>query len=243
MKLTQRPVWIIAHRCNDIRDIAVASKKGANAIECDVMSSGADFVVKHGPIDFEVPTLASWLKALIKRAREFHLLYIDYKGPSFSPQAGARLVACLRKAQVPNSNIRVIVSTAQLEHRNFFRRIPNESWLAPQFDCANSPTKCQSFFQQASIPHAWYGDGVTSLWFEPGRVSRNIKKAITLREAGSVIRGVVVWTLDRPDSMAHYLKLGVNAILTNHPDDAVGVLKQTSVGKTLRKARKQDAPW
>jgi len=243
MKLTKRPVWIIAHRCNDIRDIAVAVRKGANAIECDVMSSGNDFVVRHGSIDFEVPSLANWLKALTKHARDFHILYIDYKGPSFTAQTGARLVERLRNAKVPHSNIRVILSTAKFENQKFFSKVPNEPWLVPQFDCSNSPTKCQSLFVQSGIPHAWYGDGITSLWFEPGRVFRNIKKAIALRDNGSVIRGVVVWTLDRPDSMEKYLKLGVNAILTNHPDDAVGVLQQPSIRNTLRKAGKQDAPW
>jgi len=241
--IKKRPVWVIAHRCNDIRDIAVASKKGANAIECDVMSSGNDFVVRHGPIDLNVPTLTSWLNALTKHAPDFHILYIDYKGPNFSAQAGARLVACLRDARVPESDIRVILSVASFDHGRFFGKIPNESWLAPQFDCANSPAKCRAFFVRSGFSHAWYGDGITSLWFEPGRVFQNIKKAIALRNGGGAIRGVVVWTLDRPDSMEKYLRLGVNAILSNHPDDAVGVLRQPSIRKTLRLARKGDAPW
>jgi len=240
---TKRPAWVIAHRCNDIDDIAVALRKGANAIECDVVSWGKNFVVKHGSIDFNAPTLASWLKALTKHAPEFHILYIDYKGPSFSAQTGARLAACLRNAKVPDSNIRVIVSVAEYKHRRFFSGIPRELWLAPQFDCSNSPAKCESFFVQSGFSHAWYGDGITSLWFEPGRVVQNIRKAIALRNSGSVIRGVVVWTLDRPESMERYLRLGVNAILTNHPDDTVGVLQQSSIKKILRRARKEDAPW
>ena len=31
-----RPVYVIAHRCNDIEDIGKALRKGANSIECDV---------------------------------------------------------------------------------------------------------------------------------------------------------------------------------------------------------------
>ena len=239
----KRPVWIIAHRCNDLDDIAVASRKGANAIECDVTSWGNNFVVKHGSIDFEVPTLADWLRELTKHAPEFHVLYIDYKGPNYSAKAGARLAECLRNAKVPDSNIRVILSIADFKHRRFFGKIPKELWLAPQFDCSNSPAKCRSFFMESGFSHAWYGDGITSLWFEPGRVVRNIKKAIALRNSGTVIRGVVVWTLDRPESMEKYLRLGVNAILSNHPDDTVGVLQQSAMKKILRKAGKEDAPW
>jgi glycerophosphoryl diester phosphodiesterase len=239
----KKPIWIIAHRCNDENDVPVALTEGANSIECDVMSDGERFVVKHdGSVDFHVPSLPTYLKALMRHKSRVRLLYIDYKGPSFSRRAGASMVAQLREAKIPDSGIRVVFSIAKYENRKVFGDVPKESWIAPQLDYSNSPAEVAAFFTNSGFTHAWYGDGISNLWWEPKSVGRNIKKAIALRDKGSVIRGVVVWTLDDQGPMRNYLKLGVDAILTHDPEDVVTVLHEPAF-KQLRKAPGSDAPW
>jgi hypothetical protein len=240
----QQPVWVIAHRANDESDIGTALGDGANAIEFDVVSEGNSFKVRHpGSIDFHIPSLQSYLSAAVQERSRIRLAYIDYKGPDFSQAARTRLVDSLRSAGIPESGIRVLISTASLANSGFFQGFPQEAWLAPQFDEDNTPDAVHQFFASAGITRAWYGDGITNLAPEPPRVKANIRAAIARRDAGSVIKGVVIWTLDDRSPMRDYLRLGVNAILTNDPDDTIAVLAEPEFSSTKRLATNADAPW
>jgi hypothetical protein len=245
---TSKPIWIIAHRCNNESDIGEALSKGANAIEFDVMSDGSGFVVTHpGPleIDFHVPTIDEYLDAVIAERERITLLYVDYKGPDFSPQACARLAnnVKLQYLGIP-SRIKVLFSTADISNRGWFGGLPRKSWVAPQLDENNNPAQVEQFFQASGFSHAWYGDGISELLPEPRRVEKNIKDAIQIRhQEGSIIKGVVIWTLDNIDSMRFYLTIGVNAVLTNDPDDLAGILNGAEFNSRYRKATKEDSPW
>jgi hypothetical protein len=251
-----KPIWIVAHRCNDEDDIAQALSEGANAIEFDVMSgipedplgSGPGdplgFIVKHpGSVDFHVPTIDTYLQAVMENETDLTLLYVDYKGPDFSPDASARLVGRMRAAGIPTSDLKVIFSTAKLDNKGWFGGLPKESWIAPQVDEKNSPDSAEEYFRTSGFAHAWYGDGIAPLFNEPQRVKENIKRAIELRDQGSVIRGAVIWTINKMSSMRNYLRLGVNAILTDDPDDAIEVLNEPEFRTNYFTADQQDSPW
>jgi len=239
-----KPMWIVAHRCNDEDDIAEALSEGANAIEFDVMSRFSGFIVQHhDSLDFHIPTIGEYLEAVMKNEARLVLLYVDYKGPDFSPDACARLVDRMRAAGITASGIRVILSTASLDNKGWFGGMPKESCIAPQVDEDNSPDAAEEFFRTSGFAHAWYGDGIAPLFNEPDRVEENIKRAIQLRDQGTVIRGAVIWTINKMSSMRNYLRLGVNAILTDDPDDAVEVINEPEFRTSYFKAEKHDSPW
>lgn len=238
-----RPIWVVAHRVNDTESIARALIHGANAIEFDVMSGEDGFRVRHpGPIDFSVPTVREYAAVVLQQQEQLALLYIDYKGPDFSENACARLLADFGGSGIRESGIYVVFSVASLANSSCLRAVPKEAWIAPQLDQANDPDSAVAFFQDAGFQQAWYGDGITSILPEPARVLRNITRGIALRDEDSVIRGVGVWTLDAKSSMRRYLRLGVNMILTNDPPDMLEVLREREFRETHRVATRRDAP-
>src|SRR4051794_36592534 len=88
-----RPTWILAHRSNDEGDVAAAMAKGANGVEFDVVSDGNSFKVRHpGSVDAHIPTLSTYLTALVAERQRLRLAYLDYKGPDFSATARGRLI-------------------------------------------------------------------------------------------------------------------------------------------------------
>jgi glycerophosphoryl diester phosphodiesterase len=237
-------MWIVAHRCNDEDDISQALSEGANAIEFDVMSRFSGFVVQHhDSVNFHVPTIGEYLEAVMENEARIALLYVDYKGPDFSADACARLVGRMRAAGVPASGVKAVFSTASLDNREWFGGVPKESWIAPQVDEDNSPDSAEEFFRTFGFAHAWYGDGIAPVFNEPDRVEKNIKRAIQLRDEGAIIRGTVIWTINKMSSMRNYLKLGVNAILTDDPEDAVAVLKEPEFRTSHYVADKGDSLW
>lgn len=248
--MAKKPIWIIAHKCNSPSDVADALGDGANAIECDVRLHHTGFVVSHDRISEHplrkpvvIPKLAPYLKYIVKSKKKIALLYIDYKGPDFSKKTAAKLVKALTKAGLPASGIRVIVSTAKYKNRGMFGGVPKAPWIAPQIDEAAPPDAVAKYFKSKGFTHCWYGDGIDAILPEPPRVELCIRSAVALRNKGSVIRGVVIWTLDRQMSMKRYLNIGVNAILTNDPDDLVAVLGSAQGKKAFRKATRADPPW
>jgi hypothetical protein len=235
-----KPIWNIAHRCNNASDIESAVEARANAIEFDVMSDDG-FIVKHpGSIDFSVPSLKAHLRSVMKHKKALSLLYVDYKGPSFSASSCKKVVARLVAAGIPGAGIRVVFSIASATHAGCFEGLPKADWIVPQLDEANTPAKVVQKLSALGFTRAWYGDGIASILPEPDRVEKNIRKAIKLRNAGGILRGVVIWTLKSEASMRRYLKLGVNAVLTDDPEDMHSVL---AASKAYRRAKKTDLPW
>lgn len=241
-----RPLWIISHRANDERDVAAAVAGGANGIEFDVVSEGdGSFRVRHpGSIDFHIPTLPTYLSTVFREREALAIAYVDYKGPDFSHAARTRLIDTLHTAGIANSGIHVLISTARLENRVLFEDFHGDEWIAAQFDESNAPEDVAATFDSVGIKRGWYGDGITNLLPEPPRVRSNIQRAIRLRDSGSSpLRGVVVWTLDAKESMRDYLRLGVDAILTNRPTDAVAVASESEFVARVRLASRADQPW
>ena len=237
------PLWNVAHRCNNKEDIGDAIADRANGVEFDVMSDGSDFVVRHpGPIDFHVPSLKVYLEALVAAPSAVSLAYVDYKGPDFSSTACARLVSAFRAAGIPKTGMVVLFSTASIENAGFFEGLPKARWCVPQFDQANDPGDCQTCLREMVFSRAGYADGITSLRLEPERVAENVGRAIEIQQGGGIFHWVGVWTLDAMDSMRRYLRMGVNLILTNDPDDCAEVLRESEFQALLHLAARGESP-
>lgn len=237
------PFWNVAHRCNNEEDIGDAIADKANGVEFDVMSEGPDFVVRHpGPIDFHVPSLNVYLEALVAAPSSVSLAYVDYKGPDFSSTACERLVSAFHTARIPDTGMVVLFSTASIENAGLFEGLPKADWCVPQFDQANDPGDCQTCLRKMGFYRAGYADGVTSLRREPEHVGENVARAIEIQRGGGAFHWVGVWTLDAMDSMRRYLRMGVNLILTNDPDDCAEVLRESEFQALFHLAARGEPP-
>nr|API81381.1 venom toxin [Hemiscorpius lepturus] len=99
-------------------------------------------------------------------------------------------------------------------------------------------------YQRLGISNSvWQGDGITNC------LPRSIKRlvdAIYRRDFDAeweFLKKVYYWTLDKSSSMRQALRVGVDAIITNHPDRFVSVLASDEFSKSHRLATIRDNPW
>lgn len=89
----------------------------------------------------------------------------------------------------------------------------------------------------------WQGDGYTnciSPFYNLGRLSKAIQRRDDNR---GYPRKVYHWTIDMHDRMRDSLRMGVDAIMTNHPERLLAVLQEPDMAHNYRLARLTDDPF
>lgn len=208
-----RPIYLIAHRCNDPADIRDALQKGANSIECDVRR---DVVDHDGRFPWST-RLSDWLDAAAKASVEFGdrfaMIYFDVKDPgAIGPIVGA-VQAALPSSMPRLYNVAAYAeapSLAQVAHQ----LLPSEGLCVDEHDSASDVV---GFFQRESFGRYWYGNGVFVAgppWRLPV-IEASIRDAVAMRGRSRVPPKVVIWTLAKRSSMDTFLQIGVDALMTN----------------------------
>ncbi|XP_077548193.1 dermonecrotic toxin SPH-like isoform X3 [Haemaphysalis longicornis] len=93
----------------------------------------------------------------------------------------------------------------------------------------------------------WQGSGNTNcLAYLDGRYSR-LQNIVACRDGQSshchhVDKGYA-WTLDKESSIAREIRLGLDAVITNYPRNALAAMKWNDVAPLVRLAGRQDSPW
>lgn len=93
----------------------------------------------------------------------------------------------------------------------------------------------------------WQGSGNTNcLAYLDGRYSR-LQNIVACRDGRSshchhVDKGYA-WTLDKESSIAREIRLGLDAVITNYPRNALAAMKWNDVAPLVRLAGRQDSPW
>lgn len=91
--------------------------------------------------------------------------------------------------------------------------------------------------------NVWQGDGYTNC-FSPFYNLRRLTKAIEKRDSEiGYPRKVYQWTIDLHDRMRDALRLGVDAIMTNHPERLLTVLQEPDIAHDYRLATREDNPF
>ncbi|CAN8013439.1 unnamed protein product, partial [Ixodes persulcatus] len=93
--------------------------------------------------------------------------------------------------------------------------------------------------------HRWLGDGGTNCYSFLLSTKR-LKAAIADRKANnatSFVDKVYFWTTDSKTTIRKVLRLGVDGIITNHPEYLSAIIKEENFKKTLRLASTQDNPF
>jgi hypothetical protein len=242
--VADQPVYIIAHRCNDVGDVpAVLQNQGVNAIEADFswgrpnLWSPRRWVVDH---DFVVPTstqLDPWLTdvaaAINAPGSPLSLLILDIKDPD------GPLLDLYNKVRAKlGPNINLIFSIADYPSRNYFtppfvdalNNDPRAGADMAFLDEADNETQfmVRDFFESIGMKRYWYGDGWNIAAVTPQSVITNVNDGISLRDSADVCEsyhGVYTWTYEKSSSIKSFLDKGVNGILVNSDEchDLVGL--------------------
>jgi hypothetical protein len=254
-----RPVYVVAHRCNDYGEVGLAISGGCNAVECDLQynEKSKEVFVNHDlPIG---TTLDEW----IKNAKEikdlypnrFSLIIFDCKfANSLEDNVNADIFLKVRKISReilnPEGSVKIntIFSIASLDHRKGFDKImkdllPHEGIAIDQCD---KPVDVEKFFAENSVENCWYGDGIATIGAKD--VFPFIKEGCDLRDAHGRFKKVYVWTLAKEDSIKKfYEQAGVDAVFINVPgtlnaspfglEDALKVVNES---KLMRYSERSD---
>lgn len=89
----------------------------------------------------------------------------------------------------------------------------------------------------------WQGDGYTNCISPFYNLERLTKALVKRNQEFGYPRKVYQWTIDLHDRMRESLQLGVDAIMTNHPERLVAVLNEPDVIHNYRLATREDNPF
>ena len=167
----RRPLYLIAHRCNDLGAVRRAVSAGANAIECDIQFTDAqrdvgsvEFVVNHDNTwHRDRDSLIPYLNGVVEILRDnpqVALWFFDLKDDK--PSDAVRLRNVIRKHLTDHVPINIIMSQASLDSGKFF--VPIRNGIRPRegyaIDAYNHPDSVSDFFVDNGIARHGYGNGI-----------------------------------------------------------------------------------
>lgn len=176
----------------------------------------------------------------------------DYFGTSRESQSASQVINQLPRANLPPLHLILSVNHVQDIDliRNFihYLEINNSSHLMQRigFDVGMNDdlqlieTMWRRFGPSLNI---WQGDGYTNC-FSPFYNLERLTRALSKRDQPSGFPAKVYhWTIDLHDRMRESLRLGVDAIMTNHPERVLNVLQEPEMAHNYRLATRQDDPF
>lgn len=220
---SKRPVYIVAHRCNEGSWATNAVQKhGVNAIEADFRYGTKDGVtgwfLAHDDLNGKREKLDVWLNAVSQEASRpnspLQILHIDIK----TPDAPLDELFDRIRGKLPFVNL--IFDVGGVGSGKYLTGIKQRILKDPRAVAAmgfdDSPTDVNNFFQTAGYPlnKYWYEIGVAAglVW---SQTEQNwTREAIKARDAGLGPK-VVIWTFENKSTVKYWLDQGVDGILVN----------------------------
>ncbi|XP_077527397.1 dermonecrotic toxin StSicTox-betaIC1-like [Haemaphysalis longicornis] len=170
---------------------------------------------------------------------------------------GRKLIQHLWKNVSPNNTLDVLVSITKPKDKDIFRGVldairddrNSQHWMKHigfAFDQFDDPGEIGEVFSQNGIvAHRWLGSGITNCLLHLSRYQlKDIVACRDGRKSGCdyVDKGFT-WTLDKESSMAREIKIGLDAVMTNYPKNALAAMRRKDVAPLVRLAGPEDSPW
>jgi hypothetical protein len=214
---SKRPVYIVAHRCNEGSwATSAVQKQGVNAIEADFMYGTKDGVtgwfLAHDNLNGNREALDFWLNAVSQAPPA--LLHVDIKTPN------APLAELFDKIRAKLPSVNLIFDIGLVKDGKYLTAIKSRILNDPRSVAAmgfdDSPTDVNNFFQKEGYPlnKYWYEIGVAAGLRWSQTEQDWTREAIKSRNAG-IGPKVVIWTFERKSTVKYWLEEGVDAILVN----------------------------
>jgi len=221
MQRQKRSFYIIGHNANTIEEAAEFLKKGANALEPDIVYVNGVFYVTHQQrLSYEgLPTVQQYLKDLKTLLQTHHyplaLLIWDIKTPDFHPNDFIGLVKEHFCGDICDGVAMLITHAEDHAFLNRYRGYyPN---VGVGVDESNmSARELLEIFLNGGQPNFTYADGITAFLDKPG-VFKNITDALQLRDEseGGGFSLVYTWVLSQQASMRKYLDSYIDGIFVD----------------------------
>ncbi|XP_077534092.1 dermonecrotic toxin SPH-like isoform X2 [Haemaphysalis longicornis] len=193
-------------------------------------------------------------------------LFLDLKtsdiDEAYKYQAGVdlstKLTEHLWRNVTPTEALNVLLYVGSVEKRDIFAgaldtiaALPEaESWMERvgfEFGDFKSPSENEEAFAELGIDgHRWQGDGVTNCLVD-FLGDFKLPEIIACRDGQSTdcdyVDKAYAWTVDTPHTIETMIKLGLDGMITNKPENVLKVMKQDDVAPLVRPAGPQDSPW
>ncbi|OYE03039.1 hypothetical protein [Nostoc sp. 'Peltigera membranacea cyanobiont' 232] len=235
-KTNLRPVYLIAHRCNDPKTIETAIQSGCNAVECDLSYDKSNINYEKVYVDhdgYPTTTLTEWLeKAKIVANQEpekFALIIFDMKittGNTHAAKTVKKIQDEVRSILPKDNCLNIVFSVGKYEDRAVFDNIIGDlqSNEGVSIDYSDYPKQVEEYFSSKNMKNLniWYGNGINAALPDPGLflpgkgIFTSIKKGAELRDSNKKIKKVYVWTLAKESSIRQYFnEAKVDGIMIN----------------------------
>lgn len=265
-----RPFYIFGHNPNTIDDVNAALDAGANGIEPDVniyVFSGR-LCISETSVPAVVPGGTPWAPSLEDFLDDLHgvavrrpqlaLVVFDCKAGASTPAHGATLLREIRTRLTHDTNLRVIISTADRQHTGIFDNI--RSALGPHegvmIDSDNSPVTISEWVF-ADVENQCYGNGVADIFRNPAlspNIMPSIEQACALRVSHGRLKFIYTWSVGFEDreGMREYIRIGTDGIIAGfRPElfDPISVaalrevISEPEFQPLIRLATREDNPF
>ena len=231
-----RPFYIIAHGANTLAKARDCLAAGANALEIDVNELAGEtnvLCIGHGPDlgggatqKYEAVPLTEFLDGLHALAladENFCLVYFDCKTLAATPEHGEQLLAAIRQHLNGTNADRVelvtLISVGKPRDKAMFARIASQ--LGPRegamVDGYSDPVTVSGIFSGAHIANQGFCDGIVPVntFLNIFLIHGAVKFACRMRDELHQIRFVGTWSVNDPTLLKHYIKMGVDGIVTD----------------------------
>lgn len=200
----QRPVWLLAHHCNDDyyksgkrkpdykRDVYKGIKSGCNGVEIDLSHrmSDASIILRHSPeIVAHAETLWQFLELPEMSDPQMTMVLYDIKDYDFIVNM-VQTTHNFYKENPANQKVHFIYSTSKLSNLKnkgdpyfFFREVKDKLWPneALAIDYENNQDAVQTMFNDLRFERGVFGNGIFN-GRARGNIENSCKAAVAIRD-------------------------------------------------------------
>jgi PLAT/LH2 domain len=247
-----RPFYVVAHNPNKVSEARNAVASGANGLEPDVQvyeDHPGRLCISHGKGEPSAPRLVDYLDAVHEIALEnpqLALIVFDCKEEVTSPDHGFELLMAIRQHLTFDNELNVIISVAKLDYGGFFDRIidilgPREGLM---IDAEDDPGAVVNYLTNRGVSHQGYGNGISFVNILLGPYYRyTLEAACGIRASVGRPHFIYVWTANAHDEQREYIRIGVDGVITDDPEDLVTITHEAEFTGLIRTAVRADNPF
>lgn len=248
-----RPFYVVGHNTNTIEEVRAALYAGANAIEPDVNVYADDarrLCISHGEGDDSAPGLEDFLRDLCVLAKEdgpgsrLSLIVFDCKPKASTPEVGLILLRAIRTCLSNETGIHVILSVAAFDQVCLFDFIKDQlsEREGLSVDEEDDPLAVAAYFTQAGVTNQGYGNGISvgNPSLTAPELHPSMERACAFRASTNQVRFVFAWTINDEALIRAYIRIGVDALITDEVEALVRIVQQNP--DLIRMADRSDNP-
>jgi glycerophosphoryl diester phosphodiesterase len=207
---------------NTLASFAAAVAAGADVVELDV---GAGLVVAHSAAELpDEPVTLDEALDFVRSTRAGVLVDLKYPGIEVDVAAAVRRHALLDRAAAASTSVHALRRLKDVEPR-LLRSIsyPNDRYRVSRFAWPRTLERTVAATVRtgmpARVPLLLTAARTRTLTLHHALVSPAVVRAARARDAA-----LVAWTVNDPARIVHLAELGVDGVVTDDPEKAVGVL-------------------